>query len=214
MAEVRAVAGAAVGALTAHASGIEITHYLWLDWGRIAQAQLLVVRAARAKVLAVRDAGGNWAKEMEAEHTGSLVTISACAHTLDGLYGELKPLVNMPSLSANASRHDHIRAVLEAAFKVKNTDRNYWKADFTWLHDLRDAAVHPVARSRPSVPHPIDGNGSYEAARYCLESCERAMVLVKDVLRRLASANEAKTAGVRNYGTRMDGFLRELLGFE
>jgi hypothetical protein len=40
------------------------------------------------------------------------------------------------------------------------------------------------------------------------------MVLVKDVLRRLASANEAKTAEVRKYGTRMGGSLRELLGFE
>jgi hypothetical protein len=211
MAETKALAGGAAATAAAGAAHVAITHFLWLDWSRIAIAQVAEVRRARESILEIRKAGGNWSEALSAEHSASLVAISACAHALDGLYGELKPLMTMPTLAKKASRHDYIRAAFGSAFKGTNADRSYWKTEFTWLHDLRDAAVHPVAKSRPSVRHPVHGGGSVEGARYCLESCERALTLLIDTLRRLASPEQAKTAAVKQYGEEMSGALESIM---
>ncbi len=100
---------------------------------------------------------------------------------------------------------------MSAAFKISNGDGKRWKEEFTWLHDLRDAAVHPMVKARPSEPHPTQTNSSYEVARYCLENCERAMALLLDVLRRMDDPTAARTAEVRRLLETTAGSVRELL---
>jgi len=87
---------------------------------RIAVKHLQGARTARLRVLATKDAGGNWAKVMADEYSDSLVTISASAHALDAAFGALKPLVVMPQLGDNAARHDHIRSALAAGYRLGN----------------------------------------------------------------------------------------------
>jgi hypothetical protein len=159
----------------------------------------------------VKDVGGNWAEVMEGEYSDSLVTISASAHALDAAYGALQPVVTMPQLGDDAARHDHIRSALAAGFRLGNDVGRRWKKDFTWLFDLRDAAVHHREVARPTVPHPIEGNGSHEAARYCLETSERAVACTLDVLGVMASPDLARNADVRKYSLGMVPTVRELV---
>jgi hypothetical protein len=146
---------------------------------------------------------------MEAEFSASLVTVSAASHALDGLYGGLRDLVQLDQLAPDAPRGTPTSAALKAAFRLRNEQSRTWKEEFTWLFDIRDSAVHPKVVTTPAVEHPIEGFGSEEAARYCVESAERAMRLLLDVLRFLASPEKARTEPVRSYVALVEKTVRD-----
>jgi hypothetical protein len=97
---------------------------------------------------------------------------------------------------------------LKAAFRLRNEQTRAWKEEFTWLFDIRDAAVYHSVVSR-IAQHPIDGFGSTEAATYCVESVERAMHLLVDVLRLLGSPDHARTPAVRTYVATVEAVVRD-----
>ena len=192
--------------------GIVITHHTWIDWTRIARRNVRDARAGRQRALDARASGENMGPGMEAEFESALVGIAAVSHALDGLYGGLRNLVTVERLSEHAPRHAYVRAVLKAAFRLRNEQTRTWKDEFTWLFDIRDAAVHPNVVSG-IAPHPIEGFGSVEAATYCAESAERAMRLLLDVLSFLDSPEKARTAPVRSYVALVEQTVRDdLLG--
>jgi hypothetical protein len=94
---------------------------------------------------------------------------------------------------------------LAAAFRMTNDESKRWKKEFSWLFALRDSAVHHREALRPIAPHPIDGQGSPLAAEYCVETSIRAVELLGEVLRVLASQNRAKTETVRRYSESVAG---------
>lgn len=190
---------------------VEITHHIWLEWGRIAAARLHDARDARRKVLERHAAGENWAEQMEVEYAAALVGIAACAHALDGLCGALKDRVALAPRKPGESRHGRIRSAISLGFTLSNADSAAWKKDFTWLYELRDAAVHPEEKSRPTVPHPVAGHGSYEASRYCLESVERAWSILISVLAVIGAPGRAKNPDVGRYATDMRPAILTLL---
>ncbi len=232
---------AARSALTVTAGGVEIRHHLWITWTRIARNEVTQARSARVKVLNAKDKGQNWALEMEPEYMASLVAISACAHALDAIYGALKPLVPatrasksrhaqirsvlahaldaiygalkplVPATRASKSRHAQIRSVLAEAFKLGNVAQKHWKAEFTWLFDLRDGAVHYNEESLPTVPHPIHGHGSQAAAIYCMETADRAVALLFEVLTVLGSPDRARNDQVRAYSEGATRIINDVL---
>jgi len=199
---------AALGALTAT---IEMRHHLWITWTRIARKEVKQARAARQKVLEAKANGENWAAEMEPEYMAALVAVSACAHALDSIYGALKPLVSAIQVPKNASRHKHIRSVLAAAFTLGNPIEKHWKTEFTWLFDLRDGAVHYKEESLPTVPHPIAGHGSRAAAAYCMETADRALDLLLEVLTVLGKPDRARNDQVRSYSEDMSRIINDML---
>lgn len=99
---------------------ILITHHVWIDWTRIARRHLRAAHAGRQRALAARASGENMGPGMEAEFEASLVAVSATSHALDGLYGALSNLVKFDQLSEDAPRHAYLRAVLKAAFFLRN----------------------------------------------------------------------------------------------
>lgn len=208
--EVRDLTGGAAAAGGGSVT-VEMMHHLWADWTRVGVKHLHGARDARSRVFVTRSAGGNWAEDMADEYQDSLVAVSASAHALDAAYGGLKPLVAMPTLAENSSRHDFIRTALSAGYRLGNEVTSRWKQEFTWLFDLRDAAVHHFELSRPTVPHPIEGHGSYEVARYCLETSERAVALALDVLTVMASPNLARSEPVRQRSTGMVVLVEDLV---
>jgi hypothetical protein len=188
---------------------ILVTHHVWIDWTRIARRHLREARVGRQRALEARASGESMGPGMEAEFEASLVTVAAASHALDGLYGALRDLVQIDQLSQDAPRHAYLRAVLKAAFSLRNEQTKRWKAEFTWLFDLRDSAVHHKVVTTPTVTHPIEGFGSEEAARYYVESAERAMRLLLDVLRFLGSQDNARTAAVRSYVAGVEQTVRD-----
>jgi len=200
---------AARSALTVTA--VEIRHHLWITWTRIARNEVTQARSARVKVLNAKDKGQDWALEMEPEYMASLVAISACAHALDAIYGALKPLVPATRASKTSSRHTQIRSVLAEAFKLGNAAQKHWKPEFTWLFDLRDGAVHYNEESLPTVPHPIHGHGSQAAAAYCMETADRAIALLFEVLTALGSPDRARNDRVRAYSEGATRIINDVL---
>ena len=71
-------------------------------------------------------------------------------------------------------RHGKIREALKQVFDTGQVNTK-WLADFDWLFDLRDAALHAEEKPRPPVPHPLGTNTARENVDYSIESAERAV---------------------------------------
>lgn len=188
--------------------GVLITHHMWIAWTRIAHRHLREARAGRQRALDARVSGENLGPGMEAEFEASLIAVSAASHALDGLHGALQDLVAFERLSEDAPRHRYLRAVLKAAFRLRNEQTRTWKEEFKWLFDIRDSAVHHRVVTA-LAQHPIEGFGSTEAATYCVESAERAMKLLLDVLRFRGSQDQARTAAVQAYVAGVEQTVRD-----
>jgi hypothetical protein len=127
-----------------------------------------------------------WATHGEAlssELLAAMVAISAAAHALDALYGQLVTA----QIKANGPRGDvgraaHIRECLKRRFNTGKKDRE-WVEAFGWLFSLRDAAVHAEEKHLPAVQHPAGvGYSGPLNADYCAEGAGRAVQLLMDVL--------------------------------
>jgi hypothetical protein len=78
-------------------------------------------------------------------------------------------------------RRTRILETLKIGFSISRKARR-WSSDFKWLFDLRDAALHHGPEFRESVPHPLGVNVTREYVDYSVESAERAVELMLDVL--------------------------------
>ena len=91
---------------------------------------------------------------MLTELLASMVAISAAAHALDALYGQLvTPDIKVAGPRDDKGREAHIRECLKRRFDTGKRDQE-WVSRFQRLFDLRDAAVHADVRPLPAVPHP------------------------------------------------------------
>lgn len=120
---------------------------------------------------------------MSREFQASLVAVSASAHALDGLYGStvIPQAVRDTWKGKGTKRHGKIREALKQVFDTGQVNTK-WVADFDWLFDLRDAALHAEERPRPPVPHPLGTNTAQENVDYSIESAKRAVDLGVSVL--------------------------------
>jgi hypothetical protein len=120
---------------------------------------------------------------MSREFQSSLVAVSASAHALDALYGStvIPQTVRDRWIDKRTKRHGKIREALKQIFDTGQMNAN-WMADFDWLFDLRDAALHAEEKPKPPLPHPLGTNTAQENVDYSVESAERAVDLAVSVL--------------------------------
>lgn len=177
-----------------------IKHHLWIDWSWIAVNHLKLAQVAREHAVTRMRSGEKWGPQMAEETQAAMVAISAAAHALDAIYGGLQGMAGVRRPGGDAARHCYIRTALTSAYKVDNAVSGHWKREFTWLFSLRDAAAHPSAMLKVPVPHPLLGNGSPEAAAYCIENARRAIDLLMEVLSVLVSPSVARSDDARVYG--------------
>lgn len=155
--------------------------HLWVWWAEIAIDQERLAREARAEALSLTSAGGDaFGKALARETRASLIAVSASAHTLDALYGVVGDIV---APVETGTRWSTLLETFKAAFYVRGrAGGGAWAEEFEWLFDLRDSAVHHDEESRESVPHPTGTNVSWANVAYSLESAERAVNLMLEVL--------------------------------
>jgi hypothetical protein len=154
--------------------------HLWVWWAEIAIDQERLAREARSEALAITPAGDGFGDALIRETRGSLIAVSASAHALDALYGVVKSLV-VPVKASN--RRGKLLETFKAAFYVQGpAGGGGWAREFKWLFKRRDAAVHHNEENRGSVPHPTGTNTSWANVAYSLESAERAVDLLLEVL--------------------------------
>ena len=210
-ASVTVVALTAEARMTVDDAKVKLKHHLWIDWSWIATDQIRLAGDARARALILADAGQNWASEAAGEARASMIAISACAHAIDAIYGGLKSAVGVQKPGVGASRHAYIRTAVVSAYRGGNGLYKQLKDDFAWLFELRDSAVHPDAELSPAVPHPVAGDGSREAAWYCLENARRASRVLLELLALVADPTSARSDEARAYGDGVRGGLEALL---
>lgn len=92
----------------------------------------------------------------------SLVAMTASAHALEAVYGDIKYL--MPALTPAqpklGSRYKDLIQVVRLAFGIPQTDYQGLLSEIAWLFPVRDLAVHPYTETLPTKPHPIPGVNS------------------------------------------------------
>lgn len=138
------------------------------------------------------------------ELMASMVSISAAAHALDALYGQLvtpgfKAEIKAEVPRQKASRDGHIRECLKRRFNTGGRDRA-WVGEFKWLFDLRNAAAHAEEQQLPSVPHPSGVCNSGQVNRdYSADAAMRAVDLMLDVLNTFAAKPKASDGGARQW---------------
>jgi hypothetical protein len=162
---------------------ILISYALWGQWGEIAVEREGMARAARAELVAQHRHGQEPAPAMLTELLASMVAISAAAHALDALYGQLvTPDIKMAGPRDDKRREAHIRECLKRRFDTGKRDLE-WVSGFQRLFDLRDAAVHAEEKPLPAVPHPSGvSNAGQVNADYSAEEAVKAVDLMLDVL--------------------------------
>lgn len=200
--------------------GAAITIPLWLYWMRIAHLQAAAAAAAAftpdefALTRAALDTPGTKlelpeGKSPSREMFAAMVAVTATAHALDGLYGVIKPLVLPPASSA--ARHRQILECLKLGFRLGRLG-HAWLADFDWLDDLRDAAVHSEETLRPIVPvkpGAVQAFQGFEASRYSAPNAERAAALAETVIRTcVANPKPETSAWAERYGPALDAMLK------
>lgn len=176
-----------IRAISTVTAAIRIQTHLWLRWATIAKRFAGEARSARTELEGEREKGQPLS-HMQQELEASMIAISAVAHTIDGLYGEIRDLAAVPQTTRDAwrakrtPRESQILETLKIGFNVGRKSER-WTAEFEWLFDLRDAALHHAPRSRDTVAHPMGGTHvSPEYADYCCENAARAIALLTDVI--------------------------------
>ena len=163
---------------------ILIASNLWHGWMKIAIEHMHAARDARTAAAALETPRNEVSTWMSREFHASLVAVSASAHALDALYGStvIPQTVRDTWKGKGTKRHGKIREALKQIFDTGQVNTK-WVADFDWLFDLRDAALHAEEKPKPPVPHPLGTNTAQENVDYSVESAERAVDLAVSVLR-------------------------------
>jgi hypothetical protein len=132
---------------------------LWGQWGEIALDREHHARTAGAQALAEHRNGRKAAPALALEFLASLVAVSAAAHALDAIYGQMVTEdIKAAGPKDDSPREGHIRECLKQRFSTGKKDKP-WVAEFEWLFKLRDAAVHAKSEQLPPVPHPAGFRG-------------------------------------------------------
>jgi hypothetical protein len=206
----------------AHASGGTVTLlvgiHLWIYWARIATEHLREARHERLKMIALNraeiDQGIQFGEALGRETRASMVSISAAAHALDAFYGATKNEVVSDVLKAawrkkRPKRHRVIVETLKLGIAVGPHVKT-WMEEFAWLDNVRDAALHLEERTVDSVPHPTGTSTAPENVTYSMESAERAVKLMLDILTACQRNPKQRYPYLVNYVSWMPEVLAQL----
>lgn len=119
---------------------------LWARWIEVA-----VENEMRARAAFVRAKTGEQQALVE-DFRASLVAISASAHVIEALFGEVK--YRIPPQARLKKRYLDLGQAFTMAFGLDKAASDRLLADLTWLFDRRDLAVHPYAQAEPPQHHP------------------------------------------------------------
>jgi hypothetical protein len=170
--------------------GIAVQTRLLVHWSEIAVKQEIEAVAARAQLEATRDetlAAGR-GLELTRELHPSMTAISACAHALDALYGEIAGLA-LPQATVDAwappgrggpPRPRKINEALKHGFRLRPAGR--FQARLDTLFNLRDDAVHAETGFAAPTPHPLGVHVAREYQLYRLEQVHAALDLLMEIL--------------------------------
>jgi len=149
---------------------------MWARWVEVAVTNELEARSHFQRFLVEPESDA-----LTAELRSSLVAITATAHTIEALYGDIKYLIPPPTRRGD-SRDQRIAGGLSVAFGLTPDQRTWLRERLTWLGDLRNFAVHPYTEDEAPRPHPAGVRTSSEAALFNAVECGKVLDFGFDVL--------------------------------
>jgi len=155
-------------------TAVMMRQVMWARWIEIAVASELQAREEFGRITSEPESGA-----LVSELRASLVAISACAHTIEALYGEIKYLLPAPT-RRGGSRDRRLTDGICLAFGI--SDGSALRSRLAWLGGLRDFAVHPYTESEVTQPHPAGIHTGVEASRFNAVECGKAVDLTMEVL--------------------------------
>jgi len=189
-------------------SSITLAHHLWMSCLQIARERECAAEGARRLTTERAAQGVEVVEALQEEMYAAMVAVSAAAHAIDGLYGEIRQFIPLPQglqeawTKQRTSRPDRIFETLKIGCKLgPRTHR--WPPEFKALYKLRDPAVHHVVKHQATVPHPsrVGVDVSYEMGAYSLEAATRSLDLALDVA--VTVIRNAKTPNLASWASTM-----------
>lgn len=200
------------------AVSIKASTHLWLYWGEIAIEHGAQARSFRAESVRL-SVSGNRSPEvsgaMRRETMAAMVAVTAVAHALEAFSAAAKKRGVVPQALQDAweknhtARPDRILETLKLGYDIGKAWPR-WKSGIDWLYEIRDAAIHFEEQLRDLAPHPIGTGASQELVTYSLESAERAVDLLMDVVRTCLARPKTKHAQLVAYAVSLGEDLRRL----
>lgn len=197
-------------------ASVRIKSHFWIDWSEIAIAHEQEARYARHDLYPADPSAG-----LTAEKQASMIAVSASAHSVDALYGELKDRIPLHPHALEAwaekrakgegpSRHSIIFENLKRGF-VLGARTNTWPRELDWLFGLRDGVVHFQDEFHAPVPHPVGTNTSRWNVTYSLESASRAVDLLLEVLETCVTSPRTDLREVMRWASDMADAVQRLV---
>jgi hypothetical protein len=167
---------------------ITITTHLWHAWSEIAIRQFHIAREGRSRAQAIGPRGEGIGAAQSEEWYASMVSIAACAHALDAVYGAVRRAAGITDedvkkwRKSRTARAGQILETLKKGFDVGSIPGDL-ASDLSWLFDLRRAELHFNEEPNAPMLHPTGTNTALEQVKYSLESADRAVRILLKVLK-------------------------------
>ena len=172
---------------------------LWLDWALIARkaaqaATELELSDERIDYMSAALAGLDPEAVEPAvetppgdlgEHQQAMIAVAASAHSIDGLYGTVKPLLYLPARKGKPARSRIILEALKVGFAI-GRHQHRWRDELDWLFRARDDGVHHAEAHRQLVVNRVTKEtvvaSGLEVYNFSAASARRAADLTTEVL--------------------------------
>jgi hypothetical protein len=159
---------------------VRMHQIMWARWIEVAVEHELEARRAYLDIVAKPESDA-----IVREFHASLVTVTAAAHTIEAVFGDIKYLI--PPQPRRDKRHQELRHGFRLAFGVSGATDQRLAEDLKWLFELRDSAAHPYTESEPPAPHPAAINTGVEHSKFNAITSGRAVDAAMGVLDLVAS---------------------------
>ena len=109
---------------------------MWTRWLEVAVEHEMEAGRCFQEIVAKAESGA-----IVREFRASLIAVTASAHTIEAVYGEVKYLI--PRQPRRGSRHSSLRHAFGVAFGITGAEDQRLADELAWLFPLRDSAAHP-----------------------------------------------------------------------
>ena len=147
---------------------VSMHQIMWARWAEVAVEHELEAREAFDQIV-----NRAHSDPLLREFRASLVAVTAAAHTVEALLGDIKYLI--PVQARRNSRALVLWHAFRQAFGIPDDVGERFKADLGWLFDLRGQAAHPYTESEAPQRHPAGINTGVENSRFNAVTSGRAV---------------------------------------
>jgi len=173
---------------------VQMHQIIWARWIEVSVEHELEARRAHLDIVAKPESD-----TILREFPASLVAVTAAAHTIEAVFGDVKYLI--PPQPRRDKRHQELRHGFRFAFGVSGAIDERLAGELKWLFTLRDSAAHPYTESEPPAQHPAGINTGVEHSKFNAITSGRAVDAAIGVLDLVASPPKPPNRWVERWAT-------------